>query len=891
MQADLRISCKGIIMQQESNKLSHQRIAGSELASTRRILQPLTPLIGREREVGEVCELLSRPEVHLLTLTGVGGVGKTRLAVEVATIFSETFLDGVCFLSLAAIRDPELVLSTLAQHLGLASSGESSPLDLLVLALHERHLLVLLDNFEQVLASAPQLAILLQACPRVKMLVTSRAVLHVQGEYEYPVLPLALPDLRHSDDLFMLSQTAAVILFLQRVQAHIPGFILTTSNARSIAEICVQLEGLPLALELAAARSKVLQPQALLARLAQRLTVLTSPALDIPERQQTLHNTLAWSYDLLGPHEQLLFRMLAVFVGGCSLHRVEALYARLHRETSPVTFLVLDGVGSLIDKSLLRQVSQEAEEPHFVMLETLREYGWECLRQNGEEDVMQHAHALSYLEFVEEAVIHLRSEQQTRWLRLLQSEQENLRAALTFLIEHQEADLAVRFSGALYWYWFIRGYFNEGENFLKAALALPHAEAPTAARARALCGAGFLAVRLGNYTEAVTFLTESIAIYQEQGDRRSLAEALMNLAITRALQYNGVLDSSLMEQCMALCQEVGDSWTLGYVLHNQARFILKQREFVIAQALLEESVALAKSIGDTWALLNSRKLLADLVLAQGLYGQASTYAQEVLVTAQEIGDLASVFDALLTLGDIALHLNNTIEASRVYHQGLEIARETGSQRDTSLALARLGEVAQCLGKQQEAFMYYQDSLSFVGMLDDQEVVGRPLFGLTRVLIAQGQFWKAACFFGAVESRLHSFVHVNPVINASVLQDERTLRTHMGEEAYLSALKEGHGWTLEQVLAEAAHLTFPELVPPETQRFHEQVPLAAYPDGLTAREVEVLCLVAEGLTDTQVAERLVISPRTVQGHLRSIYNKIHVNSRSAATRYAIEHRLV
>ncbi|HUG38092.1 MAG TPA: AAA family ATPase, partial [Candidatus Limnocylindrales bacterium] len=477
-----------------------------------------TTLLGRAREVAAARERVLRDDVRLLTLTGPGGTGKTRLALQVAAELIDHFADGVFFVPLAPISDPGLVASTVALTLGIRDPGGRPVLENLREHLRDRQILLVLDNFEQILLAAPLVGELLAVCRGLKVLVTSRAPLELRGEQEFPVPPLALPDPKHPPPIEALGQYGAVALFIERATAIRPDFAVTNDNAPAVAEICVRLDGLPLAIELAAVWIRLLSPQAMLTRLERRLPLLTGGARDLPARQQTLRGAIAWSYDLLDEGERALFRRLAIFVGGCTLEAAEAVC----NPEGDLGLDVLDGVASLVAKSLLRQEEGPEGEPRFGMLETIREYGLEQL----EADATRGRHAAFFLAFAEEAEPKLLGAEQVTWLQRLEAEHDNFRAVLgRSRVGEVAADVGLRLAGALQWYWRVRGLLGEGRGWAETMLALPGAAARTAARARALNAAARLANLQADYTAARPLALESAAIAREVGDLAGVARA------------------------------------------------------------------------------------------------------------------------------------------------------------------------------------------------------------------------------------------------------------------------------------------------------------------------------------------------------------------------------
>ena len=601
----------------------------------------LTSFVGREHEVAEAKRLLATS--RLLTFTGPGGTGKTRLSLQVAAEASDDFADGVFFVPLAPISDPELVPSTIAQVLGVQETAGVPLRERLLDYLREKQLLLVLDNFEQVTQAGPFVIELLRAAPRLKVIVTSRAVLHLYGEQELPVPPLRLPDPKQLPPLAALSQYEAVSLFIQRAVAAKPDFEVTNETAPAVAELCARLDGLPLAIELAAARVKLLPPQAILARLQNRLSLLGSGARDLPARQQTLRGAIAWSYDLLDPSQRLLMARLGVFVGGCSLEAAEAVCGSVDE----LGVDVLDGLSALVDQSLLRQEEHHGE-PRFLMLETIREFAVEKLAESGEIDEMRRRHAGFFLALAERAEPHLLGTEQARWLDELEHEHDNFRAALGWACEKGEVETALRLVAAVWRFWQIRGHLYEGRQRVTDALALPGAQEFVAARARALEAAGGIWYWQGDLERARPHYEEALALQRELGDKAGIARGLYNLSFTYLIGISPdearadptLLDEPirLLNQGLELYREIGDArgianclWALGSGMNLQGDLPGARQKYV-------ESLALFRERGDRfmsgWALYEVG--LADLKL--GNLSLARRSLEEALSIFADSGD-------------------------------------------------------------------------------------------------------------------------------------------------------------------------------------------------------------------------------------------------------------
>ena len=656
-------------------------------AEPRRISVPVqrTGFVGRETEIAAVKELLLRDDVRLVTVTGPGGIGKTRFALEVASKLVEYLPGGIHFVALSGLSDAGQVASLIVQALNLREAGGQSPLEIL-----QRHfqdalrapMLLLLDNFEHLLEAAPTVAEILAMGPHLKVLVTSRSALHVYGEREFPIPPLALPDKRTTLNLEDLAQSPAVALFVQRAVAAKPDFELNRENASAIAEICARLDGLPLAIELAAARVKVLSPSAMRARLASRLQLLTGGARDLPQRQQTLRAAMDWSHELLSAAEQKLFRRLSVFVGGCTLEGAEAVCDA----KADLGLDLLDGMSSIVDKSLLKQVDQPNGESRYVMLETLREYALEKLQASGEEALAKRTRAAYCLVLAEEgAAAHSGAE--AEWLARFALEHDNFRASLEWLLENGEAEWGLRLGAAMFRFWEVREYLAEGRMWLDKLLKLPRSVAANKTRARALFAAGVLADRQGDYAAAKNLLGESLEIARQLGDKQGAAVALNALAVTARESGDISGARSLFEQSLAEWRLLGDQTTIARGLSNLANIAKLEGDYDQALELYAECVAVFRNLGDDTGLAWTLNYQGDVARDQGELYVARALNEQSLEIFRKLENRWGIASALADLGGLAMEERDYPAMLALYRESLEIFQELDHKR----GIARLLE--------------------------------------------------------------------------------------------------------------------------------------------------------------------------------------------------------
>jgi len=646
---------------------------------------PASPLVGRKRELGEIRELLDGSEVRLLTLTGIGGVGKTRLVVEVAREAEDHFTDGAAFVGLASLPAPSLVATEVLRSLGLREAEDRTPSETLRYHLREKHLLLVLDNFEHLLDAAVEVAGLLEGCPRLVVLATSRAPLRIRGEQECPVPPLALPSSTRNLAGEDVLKAPSSRLFLERAWAVSPDFAITQENAGDVAAICWRLAGLPLALELAATKARFMEPAALLARLDRALS--TAWTRDLPERQRTMRSTLDWSHDLLTEEERVLFRRLSVFAGGFKLEAAEEVCT--FGETEPEDILEL--VGRLIEQSLVT-MSSDVDGSRYGMLEPVRQYALEKLEESGEIAQARERRAEHFVALAESAKPLFLGPEYPVWSERLEREHDNLREVLRWGRGTGDVCTGLRLVGALSWFWWMRGYLNEGRQWAAELLSQPFDDNHprcALARAGALCAAGELAFGQGDLARATELFKESLALYRGLEDDAGVAAVLVELGQVARAQGDHDRAAALSEESLDLGRNLDDTRVAAIALSTLGRVELHRGNAEGAIAHYEESLALFREIGHGWGSAYTLANLAVAAHGRGDLERALTLTKESLSIYSGLGDKSGMALVLINLGDVAREQGEEDQAVALYNEALAMHQELGNERGMSRALGRL----------------------------------------------------------------------------------------------------------------------------------------------------------------------------------------------------------
>ncbi len=720
----------------------------------------LTPFIGREHEIASVLGLIRNPDVRLVTLTGAGGTGKTRLSLQVASAVLDHFPDGIYFVPMAETADLDLAVSRIAQVLEVREGSGRYLIDTLKDFLGDKTLLLVLDNFEQLAGAASLTTDLLVAAPKLKLLISSRILLRVRGEHEFPVMPLDIPDPNNLPALEQLQQNESVQLFIQRARAANPKFALTKENASAVAAICQGLEGLPLAIELAAARIKVLPPQAMLARLSNRLSFLTGGAGDLPARQQTLRNTLDWSHGLLNDPEKILFARLGIFAGGFSLEAAEAVCDQ------DGILDVLGGVEILLNNSLLRQEEDLNGAARFRMLGTVREYALERLEKQAELATITRAHALYYIsKITRDMGFRLFSSESVMWLDWCETEHDNIRAALAWAQKNPEADelksVLILF---LSWFWYRRGYLHEGrvwsERFLETEWALPG----TKGHAGALLSSAMLAMWQGEAKTAIVEAEECLAIFQREEDEQFLPVAMLNA---------GVINVNMGKDAAA-------------------------------HPLLKEAGSLFLDAGQNFFYAVSLVHLGNVALGLGHPLEARAWLEKALPIAQEVGDQWAVSFALNNLGEVARVLGDYDKARQYYEESESLLRVMGDPGDLARLVHNLGSVAQHEGNFEKARTLFTDSLAMFRKFGNKRGIAECLMGLSGIKVEEGQLQQAARLFSAAEAILaESGTAWWPADRADVERFRAAILSRLNDAVFQAEYDLGQKMPLSQAFAYAA----------------------------------------------------------------------------------------
>ncbi len=871
---------------QESNIQLQPRPQRQEKgASENRLNLPVPPtaLIGRERELAFAQQILADPRSRLLTLTGPGGVGKTRLSLEIAHAMADSFSDGVAFVSLAPVNDPTLVVASIAAALGLREDSSSSLIERLKNALRDRHRLLVLDNFEQVIAAAPLVVELLSAAPQVRVIVSSRAPLRVRGERELPLAPLGLPGSQpgsQQDEAIADSMS----LFVQAASAVDPNFELNEENQATIAEICIRLDGLPLAIELAAARVRLLSPAKILSRLGNALELLTAGARDLPARQQTLRNAIAWSYDLLEESERTVFRRLAAFTGGCALEAAEEV-CRLEEKSSDE---MLETLGSLVEKSMLRREQDADGDARLMLLETIREFARAELSASGEEEAIRARHAAFFAALATEGARHLAGPEQSEWLRRLERDHDNLRSALRWQFDHGDPAAAMEMTMSLSMFWRIRSHLTEGWRWIEEALqAAP--STPQSNHHALLTQLGNILGDLGHLDLAEERYRQGLELCVRNGNRYGIASLNNNLGNISLARGNVEEARAFYERSLEIRREMNDRPGTAGALNNLGNAVHVMGDYDRAKELYLESLSLARQMGDKRRELF---LLINIGVVEQTLGEAARARElfeEGVRLSRDLGDRRALGNALNHLGAILTELGSVGEARHLHEEALEIHHNLGDRNGTVFALLNLGYVEQASDAPRAAYRYFMEALEMFMAIGDRLGAVSALEGAATMMAPAGEAARAAELMAAA-SMIREATGAKFAAEAKIRYDAglEQIRRWLSPPDFQAAWARGRTLDLDAAASSAraidpAILDAPAAGPAEPLPSPAPVSPAGLPADITPRELDVLRLLASELTDAEIAGKLHISIRTVNAHLRSIYGKLGVSSRKEAAR--------